>query len=71
MRKQFLIHKLNANYLVVDINEVGGEPQFLPGSEFTSWKMLEDRFLRMGAAKPDLDKAKEDADSKGTAHLLI
>jgi hypothetical protein len=55
----------------VDINEVGGEPQFLPGSEFTSWKMLEDRFLRMGAAKPDLDKAKEDADSKGTAHLLI
>jgi hypothetical protein len=66
--KQALIHKLGETYLTVDITGVT-HAQFVPSAQFTSWKMLEEHFLRMGAIKAALDKAHQEVEKNGTAHL--
>jgi hypothetical protein len=71
MRKQFLIHKLGEIYQVVDISGVGAHAQFVPSVQFTSWKMLEPYFLKLGATQEAMDKAKAEVDNNGTTRLLI
>jgi hypothetical protein len=70
MHKQFLIHKLGDIYLTVDITGVRAA-QAVPTSQFTSWKMLSDYFVKLGGHQAALDKAKRDVETNSTANLLF
>jgi hypothetical protein len=72
MKHRFLLQKLGAAILAVDITRVAAKAESVPAAaKHKSWADVEKHFLGLGATQQTLDNCHNDLEEMGSALLMV